>query len=230
MSTLLDLEPTSERSETTPAGHRRRSRQAKCLVSGGVVFAVGNALHPLEHTDAAYQAATWEAAHLVILASIPLLVLGLPVVHRMLRGRVSDRWALLPVVSVMVGLIGIAPGAVIEAFVAPRVGNAAMDELASGGMGIVPQQGRRGARRPVGLQDAPQVGHVRPHRHLGPSRRVVTPQRVHEGVDGHHAAGLQRQHREQGALAHRAELHRLALPLGHDRAEHPARHRHRAMS
>jgi len=40
-------------------------------------------------------------------------------------------------VSVMVGLIGIAPGAVIEAFVAPRVGNAAMDELASGGMGIV---------------------------------------------------------------------------------------------
>ena len=137
MSTLLDLEPTSERSETTPAGPRRRSRQAKCLVSGGVVFAVGNALHPLEHTDAAYQAATWEAAHLVILASIPLLVLGLPVVHRMLRGRVSDRWALLPVVSVMVGLIGIAPGAVIEAFVAPRVGNAAMDELASGGMGIV---------------------------------------------------------------------------------------------
>jgi hypothetical protein len=137
MSTLLDLEPTSERSETTPAGHRRRSWQAKCLVSGGVVFAVGNALHPLEHTDAAYQAATWEAAHLVILASIPLLVLGLPVVHRMLRGRVSDRWALLPVVSVMVGLIGIAPGAVIEAFVAPRVGNAAMDELASGGMGIV---------------------------------------------------------------------------------------------
>ena len=137
MSTLLDLEPTSERSGTTPARHRRRSRQAKCLVSGGVVFAVGNALHPLEHTDAAYQAATWEAAHLVILASIPLLVLGLPVVHRMLRGRVSDRWALLPVVSVMVGLIGIAPGAVIEAFVAPRVGNAAMDELASGGMGIV---------------------------------------------------------------------------------------------
>jgi hypothetical protein len=46
---------------------------------------------PLEHTDAAYQAATWEAAHLVILASIPLLVLGLPAVHRMLRGRVSDR-------------------------------------------------------------------------------------------------------------------------------------------
>jgi hypothetical protein len=53
------------------------------------VFAVGNALHPPEHTDAAYQAATWEAAHLVILASIPLLVLGMPVAHRMLRGRAA---------------------------------------------------------------------------------------------------------------------------------------------
>ncbi|HEY7070992.1 MAG TPA: hypothetical protein VH479_12795 [Acidimicrobiales bacterium] len=141
MSTLLDLDldldTTPERSGTSPAGQRRRSWQAKSLVAGGVLFGVGNALHPLEHTDAAYKAATWEAAHLLILASIPLLILGLPVVHRMLRGRVSDRWALLPVVSVMVGLVGLAPGTVIETFIAPTIGNAAMTELESGGMGIV---------------------------------------------------------------------------------------------
>jgi len=41
------------------------------------------------------------------------------------------------VVSVMVGLIGLAPGAVIETFVAPLIGKAAMEDLASGGMGIV---------------------------------------------------------------------------------------------
>jgi hypothetical protein len=139
MSTLidldLDLDPTSERSGTPPAA--RRGWQASSLVGGGVLFAVGNALHPLEHNDAAFGSPTWEAAHLLILASIPLLVLGLPVVHRMLRGRVSDRWALLPVVAVMVGLIGLAPGTVIETFVAPTIGTAAMEKLESGGMGIV---------------------------------------------------------------------------------------------
>jgi hypothetical protein len=98
MSTLidfdLDLDPTSERSGTPHSA--RRSWQASSLVGGGVLFAVGNALHPLEHNDAAFGSPTWEAAHLLILASIPLLVLGLPVVHRMLRGRVSDRWSLVP--------------------------------------------------------------------------------------------------------------------------------------
>jgi len=139
MSTLLDLdlEHTTERSEATPPPGRTHSWQGRLLVAGGVLFAVGNALHPLEHNDKAYQAATWEAAHLTILASIPLLVLGLPAVHRMLRGRVGDRWALLPVVSLVVGLIGLAPGTVIETFVAPFVGNAAMEHLESGGMGVV---------------------------------------------------------------------------------------------
>jgi hypothetical protein len=146
MNTLIDLmpEPATDpatqlavESPTEPAPAAGRGWQARSLIAGGVVFAVGNALHPLEHTDAAYRAATWEAAHLVILASIPLLVLGLPVVHRLLRGRVTDRLALLPVVAVMVGLIGIAPGAVIEAFVAPTIGNAAMEDLASGGMGML---------------------------------------------------------------------------------------------
>jgi hypothetical protein len=134
--TLIDKSISPAAAIAHPAS-ATRSWQGRLLVAGGAVFAVGNALHPLEHTDAAYRAPTWEAAHLLILASIPMLVLGLPAVARQLRGRVSDRMALLPVVAVMVGLIGIAPGCVIEAFVAPRIGSAAMDDLASGGMGLV---------------------------------------------------------------------------------------------
>lgn len=134
MHTLVD-EPHDL---TIPPQTRPASRwQGRLLTAGGVLFAVGNALHPLEHTDSAYDSPTWEVAHLLILASIPMLVLGLPAVHRLLRGRVSDRLALWPVVAVMVGLIGIAPGTVIETFVAPLIGNAAMEDLATGGMGVL---------------------------------------------------------------------------------------------
>jgi hypothetical protein len=123
---------------TTEAPVRSLNRwQGRLITAGGVVFAIGNLLHPLEHTDAAYDSPTWEVAHLLILASIPMLVVGLPAVHRLLQGRVSARLAVLPVVALMVGLIGLAPGTVIETFVAPLIGNAAMEDLASGGMGVI---------------------------------------------------------------------------------------------
>jgi hypothetical protein len=108
--------------------------QRTTLLVGGVAFAVGNLLHPLEHSDAAYESATWEAAHLLIFFSIPMLVLGLPVLHRRLRERVAPRIATIAVASSVVGLIGIAPGTVIEAFVAPTIGHEAMADLEAGGM------------------------------------------------------------------------------------------------
>jgi hypothetical protein len=103
---------------------RRRS-----LMAGGLVFAVGNALHPLEHDDAAFDYPTWEAAHLLILLSIPLLVLGLPVLQ--------ERLPKLALAVTTVGLIGLAPGAVIETFVAPTIGTEAMEDLTRGGMAAV---------------------------------------------------------------------------------------------
>ena len=111
--------------------------QRASLFAGGIAFAVGNLLHPLEHSDAAYDAATWQAAHLTIFVSIPLLVLGLPHLHQRLAGRVSPRLATVGVAASMAGLIGIAPGTIIEAFVAPMIGHHAMEELESGGMGAV---------------------------------------------------------------------------------------------
>ncbi len=131
MQTLVapDTAPT-----TAPA---RRTWQGTSLIVGGALFALGNALHPLEHDQAAYSAATWEAAHLTILFSLPFLVVGLPAVHRRLAARVPGRLSLVPVVASMVGLIGIAPGCVVEAFVAPRIGFEAMEDLAAGGMGAI---------------------------------------------------------------------------------------------
>jgi len=110
--------------------------QRASLFAGGIAFAVGNLLHPLEHSDAAYDAATWQAAHLTIFVSIPLLVLGLPHLHRRLAGRVSPRLATVGVAASMAGLIGIAPGTIIEAFVAPMIGHQAMEQLESGGMAV----------------------------------------------------------------------------------------------
>jgi hypothetical protein len=99
------------------------------LMAGGLVFVVGNAMHPLEHTDAAFDYPTWEAAHLLILLSIPLLVLGLPALQ--------DRLPKLALAATTVGLIGLAPGSVIETFVAPTIGADAMEDLAHGGMAAV---------------------------------------------------------------------------------------------
>jgi hypothetical protein len=118
-------------------GARRIDWQRISLLLGGMVFAVGNLLHPLEHNDAAYDSATWKAAHLTILFSIPMLILGLPIVHRRLMNGVALRVATIAVAASVVGLVGIAPGSVIETFVAPMIGHAAMEELESGGMGVV---------------------------------------------------------------------------------------------
>jgi hypothetical protein len=120
-----------------PATPSRRDWQAVSLALGGVLFIVGNLLHPLEHSDEAYHASTWEAAHLTIFASIPLIILGLPALQRRLAGRVGPRLATWPIVASIIGLIGIAPGAIIETFVARMIGHEAMHQLESGGMGIV---------------------------------------------------------------------------------------------
>jgi hypothetical protein len=134
MATLqTDLVPSDD---ARPTDDRHDWRWV-ALGVGGVVFAAGNLLHPLEHNDAAYDAATWEAAHLTIFASLPLLILGLPALTRALSGRVRRRVATLAVAMSIVGLVGIAPGTVIEAFVAPTIGHEAMRDLESGAMGAV---------------------------------------------------------------------------------------------
>ena len=115
----------------------RRDWQRGSLFAGGIMFAVGNLLHPLEHKDSAYTSPTWEAAHLTIFCSLPLLVLGLPYLRGRLAAHTDSRLATFAVAASMAGLIGIAPGTIIETFVAPMIGHEAMTDLESGGMGAV---------------------------------------------------------------------------------------------
>ena len=135
--TMLHSSPTRPTTDADGRSTGRRDWQRTALALGGVAFAIGNLLHPLEHSDEAYQATTWQAAHLTIFFSLPLLVLGLPVLHRRLSRRVSRPLATIPVVASVIGLIGIAPGTIIEAFVAPVLGHEGMTALESGGLGVV---------------------------------------------------------------------------------------------
>jgi hypothetical protein len=140
MSQLLEgsiITQPGRRRELHDAAPAGRDWQRRALFTGGVAFAVGNLLHPLQHNDVAYRSSTWEAAHLTIFFSLPLLVLGLPVVHRLLTARIGTRLSAVAVAASVVGLIGIAPGTILEAFVAPLIGHAAMQELESGGLGAV---------------------------------------------------------------------------------------------
>lgn len=137
MYTLAEPESTVTPTGSPTITRTRASWQGLALIAGGGLFVVGNALHPLEHNQAAYGASTWVAAHVTILFSLPCLVVGLPALHRRLVDRLPGRLSLVPVVASMVGLIGIAPGCVVEAFVAPKIGFDAMQDLASGGMGVI---------------------------------------------------------------------------------------------
>ncbi len=157
--TELQIDPTATTAASGPAEavptSGRRDWQRVSLFVGGIMFAVGNMLHPLEHKDAAYETATWEAAHLTIFFSLPLLVLGLPYLHRRLAAHTDSRLATFAVAASMAGLIGIGPGTIIETFVAPMIGHEAMTELESGGMGAVNAiLGGRVPRR----HDRPRVG------------------------------------------------------------------------
>jgi hypothetical protein len=107
------------------------------LTAGGALFAAGNLLHPLQHDDAAYQVATWEAAHVVILLSLPLLLLGLPALCETLRARGGETSVAVTAVLFVVGAIGMAPGLLVEAFIAPEVGHHAMEALEETGYGTV---------------------------------------------------------------------------------------------
>jgi len=104
---------------------------------GGLLFSVGNLLHPLEHADAAYVSPTWTAAHLIIFASLPMLILGLSSVGQVLRRREAGPITRVAVWLATVGLIGMAPGLLAEAFLAPQIGQAAMERLDATGFGVI---------------------------------------------------------------------------------------------
>ena len=104
---------------------------------GGLLFSLGNLLHPLQHVDAAHQAPTWAVAHLAIFFSLPLLLIGLPSLEQALRARGAGSISRAAIWLAVVGVIGMAPGLLAEAYLAPELGRAAMEHFEETGFGVV---------------------------------------------------------------------------------------------
>lgn len=92
-------------------------RQAQLAIAGGILFAVGNALHPIDHSEASQTAPTWVAAHLVFSAGAILMAAGLPAIVRRLR----SRFAAVAAVIWGAGLVWIPASGYYEAFAAPQI-------------------------------------------------------------------------------------------------------------
>jgi hypothetical protein len=118
---------------SAPAAHRL---PGLLVGGGGALFAAGNLLHPLEHSEAAHSAATWEAAHLIFALGGLLIAAGLPlllVVGQVVR---PSRLVMTGGVLLAVAFAALAPGAWFEAFVAPLPGGVA-ERLETGPGGAV---------------------------------------------------------------------------------------------
>ena len=104
----------------------RPSPAALSVVAGGVVFAVGNALHPMTHDHAAMQAPTWLAAHLTFGAGALLMAAGIGSLFRRLR---PSRLAVVGLGVLWVGLVLMPIGSIVEGYVGPAMGHDAFHEL-----------------------------------------------------------------------------------------------------
>lgn len=101
--------------------------------AGGILFAVGNVLHPLEHSEAAHAAPTWATAHLLFAFGGLLLAAGLPLLA--FGGAAVRRSRLAAAAAILLGVTfaGLAPGAWFEAFIAPLPGG--VDHIVEAGPG-----------------------------------------------------------------------------------------------
>lgn len=101
------------------------------LVVGGLLFAIGNLLHPLEHSEEAHHAATWVTAHVTFMVGMIGMLLGLP----MLYARQAERsgWlGLIGYTAFFVGIVATITGSWFEAFVVPQIDHAAADAIETG--------------------------------------------------------------------------------------------------
>ena len=74
------------------------------LLVGVVIFALGNLIHPLEHSQAAYLVSTWVEAHVLIIIGSFLLALGLPALYL----RQGEKRGVLGLIGLILTLIGLA--------------------------------------------------------------------------------------------------------------------------
>ena len=91
------------------------------LTCGSALFAIGNLLHPIDHSPTSQASPTWEAAHVTMVLALMLMALGLPGVYARQAVRAGNL-GLAGLVLLFVGMIAIIPGLWHEAFVVPAIG------------------------------------------------------------------------------------------------------------
>jgi hypothetical protein len=102
------------------------SRLAHLLTAGGVLFALGNALHPLHHGDAAEQTPTWLLSHALFAAGAVLVCAGVPGLQPALRRTLLGRAG---VVLTWLAMLLVPVGAWYEIFAAPQLSDALAAEV-----------------------------------------------------------------------------------------------------
>jgi hypothetical protein len=101
------------------------------LLIGGLLFSIGNLLHPTEHSAAAHESATWSAAHITFMVGMLGILLGLPALY----ARQAHRIGLLGLVGYTAFFIGIAwtlSGSWFEAFGIPHLDEASIHAVEHG--------------------------------------------------------------------------------------------------
>ncbi|WP_157018515.1 hypothetical protein [Cryptosporangium arvum] len=93
--------------------------KALAVVAGGVLFAVGNAMHPWEHNEAALSAPTWAGAHVVFATGAVLIAAGLGALRQRLA---RSKAAVVGLGFLWVALVLMPVSSYAEAYVAPAVG------------------------------------------------------------------------------------------------------------
>ncbi len=101
------------------------------LLVGGALFAVGNLLHPIDHSPASHASATWTAAHVTFMIGMLGILLGLPALY----ARQADRAGVLGLLGFVAFFLGIAAtvaGSWFEAYAVPVLSEAAIEAVETG--------------------------------------------------------------------------------------------------
>jgi hypothetical protein len=101
------------------------------LVIGGLLFTIGNLMHPLDHSAESHQVARWTAAHATFMTGSFGMLLGLPALYVRQSAR-SGVLGLVAFTMFFIGTASILGGSWFEAFGVPVLDEAAIHEVEHG--------------------------------------------------------------------------------------------------
>ena len=119
MTATLDRPAAPATRSSTPLG-------SLAVVAGGVLFAIGNAMHPLRHDHAALESPTWLPAHLVFGAGALLMAAGIGALFRLLS---PSRLAVAGLSVLWIGLVLMPIGSILEGYIARAMEHDAFHDL-----------------------------------------------------------------------------------------------------